>query len=333
MAWSRSKIFYWFTSIALAVPLLYFSLRGIDWSSVRRTLAGADLRPIAFCILFLTIGLFLRSIRWRILLLAEGRVSIPTAFWATSAGYFGNSFLPARAGEIVRTVMVSARAGLSRTYVFTTALSERMVDAITLVVISAIVLFALPTIPKWLADAAKPFAVLGFAGVIAIAVMPRLEPVLVRVLHKLPLPVRLSASLEHLLEQILLGVRSFHNPGRLLAFLGLTVVIWCLDALITVTGARSLGLVIPFPIAFLLNAGLGLGSALPSTPGYVGVYQFVAVSVLTPFGFRKDDAIAFILLFQVMQYVVFGLWGMVAFWNSRETSTVEPIGTAASHVP
>ena len=37
-----------------------------------------------------------------------------------------------------------------------------------------------------------------------------------------------------------------------------------------------LGLVIPFPVAFLLNAGLGLGSALPSTPGYVGIYQFVA---------------------------------------------------------
>ena len=39
---------------------------------------------------------------------------------------------------------------------------------------------------------------------------------------------------------------------------------------------------------------MGLASALPSTPGYVGIYQFVAVSVLTPFGFSRTDAIAYI---------------------------------------
>jgi hypothetical protein len=43
----------------------------------------------------------------------------------------------------------------------------------------------------------------------------------------------------------------------------------------------------------------GLGSALPSTPGYVGIYQFAAVSALTPFGFSRADAIAYVLVAQV----------------------------------
>jgi uncharacterized membrane protein YbhN (UPF0104 family) len=70
-------------------------------------------------------------------------------------------------------------------------------------------------------------------------------------------------------------------------------------------------------VAFLLMAGLGLGSALPSTPGYVGIYQFVAVRVLTPFGFSRTDAIAYILVAQALSYVVIGLWGSVGLWHYR----------------
>jgi glycosyltransferase 2 family protein len=70
-----------------------------------------------------------------------------------------------------------------------------------------------------------------------------------------------------------------------------------------------------------------LGSALPSTPGYVGIYQFVAVSVLVPFGFTKTNAIAYILLAQAMQYVLFSFWGPIALWRSRnpKVRTVLPV--------
>ena len=98
-------------------------------------------------------------------------------------------------------------------------------------------------------------------------------------------------------------------------FLGLTVLIWCLDALGTVIVGAALGFRIPIAVAFLLIAGLGLGSALPSTPGYVGIYQFVAVTVLTPFGFSRTDAIAYILVAQavdVRRDRILGLVGTVA---------------------
>jgi uncharacterized membrane protein YbhN (UPF0104 family) len=75
---------------------------------------------------------------------------------------------------------------------------------------------------------------------------------------------------------------------------------------------------ITLPIAFLLIAGLGLGSALPSTPGYVGIYQFVAVSILTPFGYSRTDAIAYILLVQAMSYVVLAFWGLIGLAQQRK---------------
>lgn len=309
--------------------LLYFSLRGIQWGRVGQTLAGARLPYVALCCVLSSCALFLRAFRWRILLSSEGKVSVPAAFWATAAGYFGNNFLPARAGEIVRTVMISTRSGLSKAFVLTTALSERLADGIALVTISAIVLLVIPLRPGWLAAAAKPFAVAGALGVVALAVLPYLDRLSKVVLKAMPLPAALHDRLQHLIEHILRGIRSFHHFGRLGGFLGLTCVIWCLDATTTILSARALSLSISLPVAFLLIAGLGLGSALPSTPGYVGIYQFVAVNVLTPFGISRTDAIAYILFFQALGYVVIGLWGFAAIVKHRRTKPVPSTVIAA----
>jgi len=55
---------------------------------------------------------------------------------------------------------------------------------------------------------------------------------------------------------------------------------------------------------------LGLSSALPSTPGYVGIYQFVGITVLQPFGIGRDQALAFILMFQALNYVLVLVYGV-----------------------
>ena len=165
-----------------------------------------------------------------------------TAFWATCAGYFGNNFLPARAGEVVRTMMVDAEAGLGRTFVLTTALSERTVDAITLVLVSSLVLLSLSVRPGWYAAAAKPFAIVGICGVLGIAIVPRLERLWHRLLERAPVPERFRGRVKQILEQILSGFRAFHDARRLLGFLGLTAVIWSLDAVGAILAARSLDL-------------------------------------------------------------------------------------------
>jgi uncharacterized protein (TIRG00374 family) len=313
----RPRAIYWVASLALAGVLLYYSLRGIEWGRVWSIVRGAQPREVALALAVSSLTLFLRAVRWRVLLLAKGDVSIPLAFWATAAGYLGNNVLPARAGEVVRTVMISGRSGMSRAFVLTTALSERVVDALTLVTISGTVLLTLQEKPGWLADAAKPFAILGLFGVACIAIVPAFESLWFRLLSRLPVPDGLRYKVEHVLCQALQGIRSFHDIGRLFRFLALTAVIWLLDGLTTVLAAHAIGLSIQLPLAFLLVAGLGLGSALPSTPGYVGIYQFVAVSILTPFGFSRTDAIAYILFYQAMGYLVVMTWGLIALGQQR----------------
>jgi hypothetical protein len=326
----RSKAFYLTLAAVFAAVLLYYSLRGIDWSQVWTILSHADLKYILVWLAVVTVALVLRALRWRVLLSAEGPVNFATAFWATSAGYFGNNFLPFRAGEVVRTLMISVRTGMSKSFVLTTALSERIFDAITLVGVAAILLLTLPQKPGWFSHAATPFSIIGLGGVIAIILLPKLEPLWASILRKMPLPSALTEKLIGIMEKVLAGIRALHDAKRLFIFLAFTIVIWSCDSLMAVIGMRALGLPISLSVAFLLITGLAMGSALPSTPGYVGIYQFVAVSVLVPFGFSKADAIAYILLFQALQFANYAVWGLLALTrNKRLTANSATLSTTS----
>jgi uncharacterized membrane protein YbhN (UPF0104 family) len=93
---------------------------------------------------------------------------------------------------------------------------------------------------------------------------------------------------------------------------------------------------ISFPVAVLLLTGLGLGSALPSTPGYVGIYQFVAVTVLPLFGISRDAALAYILVAQALGYlavVAFGLPGLYKLQVPVRVKKGTPLSRQAADRP
>src|SRR5205814_9459933 len=122
---------------------LYFALRGVDWRRVWQIASGANVPLLALSCAVTTVSYLTRAVRWRILLRAGGEIAFGTVFWSNCSGYLANNFLPARTGEILRSAMISARSTLSKTYVLTTALSERMLDALALITISAVVLLTM----------------------------------------------------------------------------------------------------------------------------------------------------------------------------------------------
>jgi uncharacterized protein (TIRG00374 family) len=304
-------------STLLAAVLLYLSVRGVEWRRVWQIITTANGRYLAAAGAFTLFSFFMRALRWRILLNAEGRFSVGTVFWATSAGYLGNSFLPARAGEFIRTYFISSRSSLSKTYVLTTALGERVMDAIALVLWSSVVLMGLETKPAWMEPLSRTMAIVASAGAITIVVLPHTGGLVEKVLRRLPLPVRLRDGLLHLAGQVLQGLRAFHDWRRLAGFVAFTVLIWVSDSFAAMTTARALGIVLSFRVAVLLISALGLSSALPSTPGYVGIFQFVSVTVLGPFGVGRDAALAYIVVLQAISYVLVLVFGLPALYKFR----------------
>jgi uncharacterized protein (TIRG00374 family) len=315
----KPSSWYWILAGCLAAVLLYLALRGMDWLRVWRIIVGARWQYLAAGVAISVVNYVVRSIRWRVLLNACGHFDVATVFWATMAGYMGNSFLPARAGEFVRSFIISNQSDLSTTYVLTTALTERLMDAIALVLCGSAVLLQVSPKPPWMDQLSRTTAVIAVLGALMVVVLPHTEALIKKLLRLMPLPGLIRDRLYGFAEQILLGLRVFHHTGRLLSFTLLTALIWMLDAVSTMVASRGLNLHFSFPVALLLLAGIGLGSALPATPGYVGIYQFVAVTILPPFGIDRNAALAYILVTQALGYAVVLVLGLVGICRVRNT--------------
>jgi glycosyltransferase 2 family protein len=308
----------WIFSLVLAASLLYFSLRGVDWGGVWRIIAAARWQ---FLLLFAALNIstyFMRAFRWRILLNAAGHFRFETVFWANMAGYLANNLLPARGGELVRTVLISARSSLSRTFVLTTALSERVMDTVAVLLWTPLAMIGMESKPRWMEEAARGLLVVAVAVVTVTALLPRFAPQLEWLLKRLPLPAAARAFLLRTVEQVLAGLRALHDGRRLGAFAAMTVVAWSFDAFAVMACGRGLGFTISFRVAVLLLTGLALGSTLPSTPGYVGIFQFVAVTILPPFGVSRDGALAYILVAQVFGYAVTAAFGLPGLYRLKQ---------------
>lgn len=67
--------------------------------------------------------------------------------------------------------------------------------------------------------------------------------------------------------------------------------------------ARSVGISLsPLEITFAL-AVLGLGTAIPSLPGFVGTYHWLTTTCLVAFGVARPDAFAFAILLHALWFV------------------------------
>jgi uncharacterized protein (TIRG00374 family) len=314
---SRHSIVILVFSFTLAGVLLYLSIRKVEWRQVWAAISHCNFTLLAASLAVSFCSYFLRSLRWRVLLNTQAQLPVLTVFWANSAGYLGNNVLPARAGELIRTAMVSSRSSLTKTFVLTTALAERLMDAIVLVISGTVVLHFMPNKPAWLAATASSLLIAGAGGAVLLISIPALEAPAFRLLEKMPLAHKTVERFEHGIEHIAAGIRAFHDPARFSLFLLLTVGIWGLDSYSVTVLAAALSMHMSMAVALLLLVGLGLGSALPSTPGYIGIFQFVAVTVLMPFHFTRSDAIAFILVAQACALVVTGILGSIGLLQYR----------------
>jgi len=303
-------------SIVLAVLFLYLALRNLDWQIFFDTLKNARYAFLPIVLLWGSVGFLIRALRLRILLASEGPLPISNVFWANMAGYLGNNILPARAGELVRAAYLAQKNNIGAPFALAVGLVERLMDLIALLVLGSFALASSGIVSPAFQNALNGISILGLIGLIAIFVLPHFGEIIGRLIMNFPvLKEAHKIKLDHFLQQFLSGLRSLYSFKRVIQFTGLTGLIWLMDAIGTVFLAYILKIPLLLQQAFVLLAALGLSSAIPSTPGYVGVYQFVAVTILAPFGISKADALAYILISQILGYLIIVFWGLLSLWQ------------------
>jgi len=302
-------------AILLAIVLLYFTLRGLDWGSFWNTIRNGHYELLLISIPIASINYFIRATRWSIFIHSEKKVPIISVFWANMVGYLGNAYLPARAGELLRSVFLGQEKGLGVSFVLATALTERALDVVALVIIGSIATLGQSSVPVELQNAVRVTAIAGIVALLFILVMPSQKRLVFRVLDKFTLPEKFRMVLAEQISRFLTGLGSLQNHPRFISFAALTIIIWLVDAIGNVVSVHIIGESLTIGQALILLAALGVSSAIPSTPGYIGVYQFVAVAVLVPFGFSRVNALAYILICQILNYLVITFWGLLGLWR------------------
>jgi uncharacterized protein (TIRG00374 family) len=268
--------------VLLALALLTFFFRGIDWNALGQALRGARPLPLVG-VVAVTVGVYsVRAWRWGDLLAPLGRVGYPDLFSATMVGFASGLLVP-RAGELLRPWLVSRRYPIPTSAGFATIILERLVDMITVLVLFALYIFVLPTpatqVEGPAMDLAKWFGIAG-AGVSLAALVfllalhtnaERVVGVLEKVLARAPR--WLAEPLGRMLHSFSAGLAVLRAPVAHLAKIGLqSLVVWLLIALSFYLNHLAFRIDLPFHATFLLIAFLVVGVAIP-TPGMVGGFH------------------------------------------------------------
>src|SRR4051812_34453673 len=255
-------------TVVLQALISLVALAGVAWWASRQHLpalpdtghaAGGLLAAVALY----GLATLARGERWhRVLVLVDGRSSRPDAYSLTIVGYMGNNTLPARAGDVLKSVLTARRTGLTTPEVLGAAVAERVLDAAALgtlfLVLGGLVLTdaGLPAIHAVVAILAGLVLLAGAA-----LALPRVRRGHPRVQRAIALAAALLRPSRALL--------SAPGAGLLLG----TFLIWVLEATVYATVARAVDLPLQGVDALYLVALTNLVALVPAAPGYVGTFD------------------------------------------------------------
>lgn len=317
-------------TLGLAGFLLYFALRGVNWSDMGQAFQAAHwgwLIPIAFTVTF---SHAVRAYRWvvfsRDLAPIDGRtLGLSDAFWITMMGYGANYIVP-RSGEFLRGVRASQRTGLPFSALMGTIVAERVLDILCLGVLLLVVgaveferleplmaLVSLPSVSK---------TTLLFAGVATLVISGG-------ALHWGLSRMRDTESrVGALLLAFRSGLATVTHSSRPGAVWGSTLIMWIAYVVMTwlpfvMFGQTDLYGVGLYDGMVLMAIG-ALGIVIPS-PGGVGSYHFIAIqSLVLLYAFSETDAAAYAIFShgaQLVLYVALAVVGMLLVGLPRKDQT------------
>ena len=131
------------------------------------------------------------------------------------------------------------------------------------------------------------------------------------------LPGRLGYRVIGMARSFVQGLQSLRSPQRLAEMLLLSMASWLVEGLVYYVIARSMG-IDKSPLIFLLAMGvINIFSALPSSPGYIGPFEFAGKLVLTQFGISAEVAVAYLLLMHALLLLPVIVFGGVLAWRRR----------------
>jgi hypothetical protein len=298
-----------------------------SWSDVFHTALSVSYILFLPSIFLNFISIYFRAVRWRSFL---GPPLEPTRslFGLLCICFMGNSILPARAGELIRTFLLS-RKGLRRfTEVLATVVVERIFDFAGILAALGLVLILAPfsmeksgklDIIKTGGKLSFLFVFIVLSVLLFMTYLPERSSRIVNILIR-PLPEQIwgrsfKRGILEMIRSFERGLSTFRRPTSFLWTAFLTILVWFALAWseYVMIQAFDLASTISFMGGVLVMVAICLAVAPPSAPGYVGIYHVAAQTVLVElYGVTVEKATAFAIVLWLSQIVPLIVAGLIS---------------------
>lgn len=280
-----------------------YVLRGLDLSLVAAEFGRADLWVLfGVSVPSYVLVVWLRALRWRHLTNEIQPMPRTALFRAVAVGFMANNIFPLRMGEIVRSWYLGRECEVSPAAVFGTVILERVVDAAMVILLAlAVISFAGGDAGTWRSGVLfmLPVALLPFALLFWMRVAPEQVTAIASAISRpLPLTRRVRDYGRSQLTGFAEGLGALRGGSHLfwIGFHSLTIWLvastlpmlagfWALDVEFD-SFADALG------ASWMLLAAVGIAVALPSAPGFFGLYHSACRLVLERYGMAPEMAVA-----------------------------------------
>lgn len=319
------KRWQFWIGVLISILFLWWALRGLKLEDMLAILPNVNFWWLIPGIAIYFVGVWARAWRWHYLLRPLKKIPTCAMFPIVAMGYAGNNIFPARAGEVLRAVVLKRREEVSVSASLATIIVERVFDG---VVMLAFVFVNLTELAQLTSDSGfvgsiqsvalwGTIAFLGALGAFLLAAMfpKRTEAILERISRRF-LPAPLRDKVLGFVQRFLGGLESLRSPRDVLMVFLTSVVIWLLE-----TGKYWFVMhAFPFQVSFftlmLMNGIVNLATTIPSAPGYVGTFDAPGIAVLQAYGVDKAVAASYTLVLHVALWLPITALGL--YFMARE---------------
>lgn len=297
---------------------MYLAFRRVDVTALRAKLKAADLTYMLLALLPLSASYVTRTLLWQRILSTVKNVDFPNTFSALMIGFFANNILPGRAGEFMRAYVLGSKENIGKTFILGTIVVERLFDISILLLFLVLSTFLFP-MPEW----TKRIVVM--TSIILLIILAIVYLIL---LKQVPLLEKLENKLFFLsnskrwfivkkLDSFISGLRILKKPKLILTIFTLSLLTWMFVSVSMFFVCKSIDINIPsYGLLFVLSV-INLGVIVPSSPGYIGTYQFLCVIALSAFSVDKETALSFSIIHHALWYLPLTLLGFVFLWREH----------------
>ena len=306
------------SAIGLGVSALFIVLllRQVDGGELRSALGAAEAGWLIAGFAVYLVALWLRGLRWRLVLRGTAELSTGDATALVVIGYAANNVLPVRIGELVRAQLLHDRHGADRLAGLGTIVVERVLDGLVLALflVGTIALAGGNDVLRVLAAGmAAAFVVLGL-GLLA------LGPAVARNPQRLAwllgfAPARFRVRVQPWAERLLGGMTGVRSAGAWSAVTALTVASWAGEAAMYWLVGIGLGLELD-PLLYLGVCGAAnLAIAVPSSSGGIGPFEYFAREVVVVFGAGVAAGTAYAIALHALLLIPIVALGLLLLWR------------------